>query len=139
MASKLSAVVDFGVAPGMREARASTVRALNIILLVLCGTALGSATISWILTSTELTLLNVIFLAAFTFGCNSWRHLIGGKLDCFSCSSGAKTRHWLWGKFTILNNRHANWAWISLASVWVTDLYIRLAVAGAFTDPHHIF
>ena len=84
-------------------------------------------------------LLNVLFISAFTFGCNSWRHLIGGKLDCFSCSSGAKTRHWLWGKFTILNHRHANWAWISLVSVWVTDLYIRLAVAGAFTDPHHIF
>lgn len=84
-------------------------------------------------------LVNVVFLSAFTFGCNSFRHLIGGKLDCFSCSTSAKNRHWLWGKVSILNGRHQLWAWVSLASVWITDLYIRLATAGVFTDPHHIF
>jgi hypothetical protein len=84
-------------------------------------------------------LVNVIFLSAFTFGCNSFRHLIGGKLDCFSCSTSAKARHGLWGKVSTLNGHHQLWAWVSLGSVWVTDLYIRLATAGVFTDPHHIF
>ena len=34
--------------------------------------------------------INVICLSAFTFGCNSWRHIIGGKLNCFSCSATAQ-------------------------------------------------
>src|SRR4029077_17776470 len=29
--------------------------------------------------------INPILLGAYTFGCHSWRHLIGGRLDCFSC------------------------------------------------------
>ena len=33
-----------------------------------------------------LLLLNVVCLTAFTFGCNSLRHLVGGRLDCFTCS-----------------------------------------------------
>jgi hypothetical protein len=39
---------------------------------------------------------NVVLLSMFTFGCNSFRHLIGGKLDCFTCSPAARTRHRLW-------------------------------------------
>ena len=31
-------------------------------------------------------LINPILLGAYTFGCHSFRHLIGGKMDCFSCS-----------------------------------------------------
>ncbi len=41
-------------------------------------------------------LANVVLLSMFTFGCNSFRHLVGGKLDCFSCSAAARTRHKLW-------------------------------------------
>lgn len=84
-------------------------------------------------------LLNVIFLSAFTFGCNSFRHLIGGKIDCFSCSAAGRTRHKAWQKVSLLNNRHQLWAWVSMFSVWATDLYIRLAAGGVFNDPHHIF
>ena len=32
-------------------------------------------------------LANVVLLSLFTFGCNSLRHLVGGKLDCFTCSA----------------------------------------------------
>jgi hypothetical protein len=84
-------------------------------------------------------LVNVFSLSAFTFGCNSWRHIIGGKLNCFSCSTSAQTRHGLWQKVSILNGRHMQWAWISMFTVWATDLYIWLVSSGAFTDPHHIF
>ena len=41
-------------------------------------------------------LANVVLLSLFTFGCNSVRHLIGGRLDCFTCSASARTRHQLW-------------------------------------------
>jgi hypothetical protein len=34
-----------------------------------------------------------------------------------------------------LNLRHMEWAWISLVSVALTDLYIRLAASGVFHDP----
>jgi hypothetical protein len=84
-------------------------------------------------------LVNVILLSAFTFGCNSFRHLIGGRLNCFDCSAGGRVRHRAWQKVTILNGHHQLWAWISMFSVWIADLYIRLAAGGVFTDPHHIF
>src|SRR5262245_12818471 len=34
---------------------------------------------------TVIMVVNVILLAGFTFGCNSVRHLVGGRLDCFTC------------------------------------------------------
>jgi hypothetical protein len=84
-------------------------------------------------------LVNVLCLSGFTFGCNSFRHIIGGKMNCFSCSAAARTRHRAWQKISILNGHHQFWAWISMFSVGFTDLYIRLAAGGVLTDPHHIF
>lgn len=75
-----------------------------------------------------LMLLNIVFLLSYTFGCHSFRHLIGGRLDCFSCDSVASTRYSLWSKVTILNGRHAMWAWLSLATVAGVDVYIRYVV-----------
>ena len=46
-------------------------------------------------------------LTLYTFSCHSWRHLVGGKLDCFSCSAAAKTRHGIWGRVTRLNEHHS--------------------------------
>ena len=80
-------------------------------------------------------LVNVVLLTLFTFGCNSLRHLVGGNLDCFTCSLSARSRHRLWRGVTRLNRKHMQWAWISLVSVGLTDLYIRLAAAGVFHDP----
>ncbi|HEY7017708.1 MAG TPA: hypothetical protein VH297_04500 [Gaiellaceae bacterium] len=82
-----------------------------------------------------LMLANVLLLTGFTFGCNSLRHLIGGKLDCFTCSLRARSRHRLWKGVTVLNLKHLQWAWFSLLSVGLVDLYIRLASAGVFHDP----
>lgn len=80
-------------------------------------------------------LVNVILLSAFTFGCNSVRHLVGGRMDCFTCSARARTRHRLWRGVSVLNGRHMEWAWVSLVWVAIADLYIRLAAGGAFHDP----
>jgi hypothetical protein len=78
---------------------------------------------------------NVVFLSFFTFGCNSLRHLVGGNLECFTCSRSARTRHTVWRGVSVLNLRHSEWAWISLASVGLADLYVRLASTGVFDDP----
>ena len=76
-------------------------------------------------------LVNVLFLGAYTFGCHSFRHLVGGKLDCYSCDSPSMTRHSWWSKVTVLNQRHALWAWLSLFTVALVDVYIRYVVMPA--------
>ena len=42
-------------------------------------------------------------LACYTLGCHSLRHLVGGKLNCFSCGGCAKVRYGAWQKVTHLN------------------------------------
>jgi hypothetical protein len=80
-------------------------------------------------------LANATLLSLFTFGCNSVRHLVGGRLDCFTCSVHARARHGLWRRVGVLNGWHMQWAWISLIWVGLADLYIRLIAGGVFTDP----
>ena len=79
-------------------------------------------------------MLNPILLGAYTFGCHSWRHLVGGQLDCFSCSKTASARHGIWKGVSWLNARHAMWAWISLFWVGFTDVYIYLVSKGVIPD-----
>lgn len=79
-------------------------------------------------------LVNVVALSGFSMGCNSLRHLVGGKMDCFTCSGAARTRYKLWKGVTIFNLRHQEWAWVSLFSVGLTDLYIRLCCMGIIHD-----
>ena len=87
---------------------------------------------------TGLMVANVILLSGYTFGCHAFRHLAGGELDCFSCSRSARARFQLWRGITVLNIRHDRWAWASLASVLLTDVYIRALMAGALQDPRWI-
>ena len=80
---------------------------------------------------TLVMIVNPILLGAYTFGCHSLRHLIGGRLDemaktpirksCYDCVSS-------------LNRSHMKWAWFSLFWVGFTDLYIRLCSMGVWTD-----
>jgi hypothetical protein len=76
-------------------------------------------------------LVNVCLLTGYTLGCHSVRHLIGGRLDCFSC---AKANAGAWGFATKFNIKHQQWAWFSLFSVCFTDLYIRLVAMGVWHD-----
>jgi hypothetical protein len=78
---------------------------------------------------------NVILLSSFSLSCNSLRHLAGGRLDCFSCSARTRTQYTIWQRLTDLNVNHMRWAWLSLASVALTDLYVRLLAMGVFVDP----
>jgi hypothetical protein len=83
---------------------------------------------------TALMVLNVVLLSGYTFGCHAFRHLAGGELDCFSCSRSARARWRLWKGVTVLNIGHDRWAWASLVSVWLTDIYIRALQHGWLTD-----
>jgi hypothetical protein len=77
---------------------------------------------------------NAVLLALYTFSCHSWRHLVGGKLDCFSCSKLTQVRHKVWNRISHLNEHHMRWAWLSLISVGLSDVYVRLLAAGLISD-----
>ncbi len=79
-------------------------------------------------------LINPILLGSYTFGCHSFRHLIGGKMDCFSCSYAAENAHSRWKIVTFLNRRHQMFAWFSLVWVGLSDVYVRLVSMGLITD-----
>ncbi len=75
--------------------------------------------------------LNVCLIASYTLGCHSFRHLVGGRKDvlpkgglsknCYDCVSS-------------LNRRHMLFAWCSLFSVGLSDLYVRLCSMGVIHD-----
>jgi len=79
-------------------------------------------------------LINPILLGGYTFGCHSFRHLIGGRVDCFSCSTAAKLSYKRWSLVSILNRNHQSWAWISLFWVGFADVYVRMVSMGVITD-----
>ena len=74
---------------------------------------------------------NLVFLTCYTLGCHAMRHIVGGYLDemakrpvrkaAYDCSS-------------CLNRWHMKWAYISLFSVALSDLYVRLCSMGVITD-----
>jgi hypothetical protein len=74
---------------------------------------------------------NPILLALYTFGCHSFRHLIGGKKDVLSTSPTRKTAY---DCVSCLNRRHMLYAWISMFYVGFADLYVRLCDMGIWHD-----
>lgn len=74
-------------------------------------------------------LINPICIAGYTFGCHSLRHLVGGRKDCFTCTS-----HKAWGAVSWLNNNHAFWAMLSLVVVGLADVVVRLVSMGKIPD-----
>lgn len=80
--------------------------------------------------------LNAFLLMMYTFSCHSFRHLVGGGIDCFSCSSWNRARKRVWDYVSIFNQRHRLWAWTSLIVIIATDVYIRLVANGHITDPN---
>jgi hypothetical protein len=78
--------------------------------------------------------LNVVLLALYTFSCHSFRHLVGGRVNCYSCSLRKQMRYSVWKRLSILNERHGLFAWASLVMVGLTDLYVMLVASGAIQD-----
>jgi len=79
-------------------------------------------------------LVNIVLLSLYTISCHSLRHLAGGRVDCFSCVAFGGARHGAWKRLTFLNERHMLFAWLSLFSVGLADLYIRLVASGTIHD-----
>lgn len=79
---------------------------------------------------------NAFFLMMYTVGCHSLRHLVAGGLNQFSRTPFRRLRYRLWEIFTVANEHHKLWAWVSLITVGLTDLYIHLVANGNIVDPH---
>ena len=75
--------------------------------------------------------MNVVLLSSYTLGCHSIRHLVGGVRDEVSKSS---IRHACYNCSSALNGRHMLFAWMSLFSVALSDVYVRLCSMGILTD-----
>jgi hypothetical protein len=74
---------------------------------------------------------NLGLLSSYTFGCHSFRHLIGGILDRISDRPVRKAGY---DCASCLNRNHERIAWASLITVGFADLYIRMCSVGAWTD-----
>jgi len=74
---------------------------------------------------------NVTLLGGYTLGCHSMRHVVGGYLDRLS---GSPIRKRAYDCSSCLNRAHMRWAWTSLFSVALADLYVRLCSMGVWSD-----
>lgn len=77
--------------------------------------------------------INPILLGLYTLGCHSFRHLVGGRKDCFSCAGAGKING-VYQKVSWMNRNHKLFAWMSLIWVGFTDVYVRLVSMGIITD-----
>ncbi len=76
--------------------------------------------------------VNIVLIWLYTLSCHSCRHIVGGRLRHFSKHP---VRYRMWTAVSKLNKDHAKYAWYSLFSVALTDLYIYLLASGVFDDP----
>ena len=88
-------------------------------------------------------LASTLSLTIYTFSCHSLRHLVGGRLDCFSCVAAGGPQQKAWGFVSVLNGHHMAFAWWSLFFVCLADFYVRMCSMGVIHDPmwtfHHLF
>jgi len=80
-------------------------------------------------------LINVILLTLYSGTCHSFRYLMGGRIDAFSHARGGL----IWQRVTMILNRlnpsHGAFAWYSMFSVALTDVYIPAADGGVLPRP----
>ena len=69
--------------------------------------------------------LDAILVTLYVGSCHSFRHLVGGSMDCFSCDAYSRTRHGIWKWVSRINVHHGKYAWLSLVSIVAVDLYVR--------------
>jgi hypothetical protein len=79
-------------------------------------------------------LVNLGLLWTYQLSCHSLRHLVGGRVDCYSCVTGGRARYKAYNWLSVINRQHGLWAWLSLFSLLITDIYIRLLLAGVLFD-----
>ena len=81
---------------------------------------------------TVVLLVNAVLLFLYSLSCHSCRHIVGGRLNSFSRHP---VRYRFWTVVSRLNARHMQYAWASLASVALADLYVFLLATGTISDP----
>ncbi|MEU4687509.1 hypothetical protein [Actinoplanes sp. NPDC023714] len=99
----------------------SVINTWDAVLAQTTGLGLGNV-ILWV---------NVIMLWAYTLSCHSCRHIAGGRLKHFSQHP---VRYRFWTFVSKLNTRHMQLAWITLATLALTDFYIMGLAAGWYSD-----
>ena len=80
---------------------------------------------------TLIFIANISLIWLYTLSCHSCRHAVGGRLRHFS-KHPVRYRLWTW--VSRLNGDHAKYAWLSLFSVAIADLYVYLLSTGAIED-----
>ena len=80
---------------------------------------------------TLLMVINIVLIWLYTLSCHSCRHTVGGRLRHFS-KHPVRYRLWTW--VSRLNVNHGRYAWYSLFSVALVDLYIYLLATNVIDD-----
>jgi hypothetical protein len=75
--------------------------------------------------------LSATMLWLYSLSCHTCRHTVGGRLKHFSAHP---FRYKLWTKISVLNSKHQQFAWLSLAAVAFADIYVRQVATGAWTN-----
>jgi len=79
---------------------------------------------------TVLIAIDALFLSLYVVSCHSFRHLIGG---------GSNTSNSAWNITSWLNRNHKYFFWISITTIVLADLYIRLLANKLVTDMPFLF
>ena len=74
---------------------------------------------------------NAFLLSLFSLSCNSCRHISGGYLNSFHSAPG---KYQAWSFISRLNEKHMEYAWVSLIWVALADFYVRLLSMGVISD-----
>ncbi len=81
---------------------------------------------------TVVLFVNVVLIWAYTLSCHSCRHAVGGRINHFSKHP---IRYRAWTFVSRINRFHPLFAWLSLFSVALADLYVMLVANGTIDDP----
>ncbi len=105
----------------------------NVILTIDAFLAFHNGQGQWghMSVGTLVLLANATLLWLYSASCHTCRHTIGGRLKHFSKHP---LRYKLWTWVSILNHKHANFAWVSLFGVALADVYVRFVAAGSITN-----
>ncbi|GII93136.1 hypothetical protein [Sinosporangium siamense] len=80
---------------------------------------------------TLILVINAVLIVLYTLSCHSCRHITAGRLNHFS-RHPLRYKAWTW--VSKLNAKHQQLAWVSMFSVMIADLYVRLVAKGVITD-----
>ncbi|MBC8091819.1 MAG: hypothetical protein H7Y15_07765 [Pseudonocardia sp.] len=99
----------------------SVINTYDMILSFTTGIGLGNIILA----------INVVALWAYTISCHSCRSIVGGRINNFS-QHPMRYQSWLF--VSRLNAKHMQLAWLTLATLAITDFYVMALAAGWISD-----